>query len=160
MAVDTFLKVDGIKGESKDSAHKDEIDVLGWSWGMSQSGTFGTGGGGGAGKVNVQDVTVTKYVDASSPDLMLHCCNGKHIPKATLVVRKAGENPVEYVVINFEKLLVSSVSTGGAGGEERLTENVTFNFSNFEVEYKPQADTGGGEAPIKIGWDILANKKK
>ena len=74
--------MDGIKGESVDSKHKDEIDVLAWSWGMSNSGSAHMGGGAGSGKVNVQDLSLTKYIDVSSPDLMLSCCNGKHIPKA------------------------------------------------------------------------------
>src|ERR1700704_5685866 len=79
MAVDIFLDIEGIKGESKDSKHKDTIDVLSWSWGMSQSGTAHMGGGAGAGKVSVQDINFTHYLDKSSPTLMLHCCNGKHI---------------------------------------------------------------------------------
>jgi type VI secretion system secreted protein Hcp len=161
MAVDAFLMLDGIKGESTDDKHKDEIDVLAWSWGMSQSGTFGSGPGGGAGKVDVQDISFTKYVDASSPELMTHCCNGKHIGKGTLTLRKAGEKPLDYLIIKFEKLLVSSLSTGGSNGEERLTENVTFNFGNFEVEYQAQDDKGGPKGgPVKASWDLQANKKK
>ncbi|HYN78560.1 MAG TPA: type VI secretion system tube protein Hcp, partial [Lamprocystis sp. (in: g-proteobacteria)] len=73
MAVDMFLKLEGVTGESQDKTHTGEIDVLAWSWGLSQSGTFHTGGGGGAGKVNVQDLSFTKYIDKSSPNLMLYC---------------------------------------------------------------------------------------
>ena len=91
MAVDMFIKLGDIQGESKDKKHMGETDVLAWSWGMSQSGTFHTGGGGGAGKVNVQDISLTKWVDKASAPLMLHCCNGKHIPECLLTVRKAGE---------------------------------------------------------------------
>jgi type VI secretion system secreted protein Hcp len=90
MAVDMFLKIDDVKGESKDSKHKDEVDVLSWSWGMSQSGTMHAGSGGGAGKVNVQDLSLTKYVDKGSPNLMMSCCSGKHYKEALLTVRKAG----------------------------------------------------------------------
>src|SRR4029077_11299318 len=106
MAVDMFIKIGTLKGESKDKTHKEEIDVLAWSWGMSNSGSAHLGGGAGAGKVNVQDLSFTKYIDNSSPDLMLACCNGKHFDKATLVVRKAGENPLEYLTINMEELMV------------------------------------------------------
>ena len=84
MAVDMFIKMDGIKGESGDKSHKEEINVLAWSWGMSNSGSAHLGGGAGSGKVNVQDLSLTKYIDKSSPDLMLCCCNGKHIAKAQL----------------------------------------------------------------------------
>src|SRR5215467_7426071 len=98
MAVDMFIKIGDLKGESKDSKHKDEIDVLAWSWGMSNSGSAHVGGGAGSGKVNVQDLSFTKYTDAASADLYLACCNGKHFDEALLTVRKAGgEEPVEYI---------------------------------------------------------------
>jgi type VI secretion system secreted protein Hcp len=159
MAVDMFIKIDGIKGECKDDKYKNEIDVLAWSWGMSQSGSFHTGGGGGSGKVNVQDMSFTKYLDKSSSPLMLHCCNGKHIDSATLVVRKAGEDQIEYLKIKMTKVLVSSVSTGGSGGEDTLTENVTLNFAKVEFAYKEQTDKGGAGGEVKMGWDMEKNVK-
>ena len=115
----------GSKASPSSKGHTEEIDVLAWSWGLSQSGTFASGGGGGAGKVNAQDLSITKYVDKASPELLLACSNGKHIKDAVLSIRKAGESPLEYLTITLEKVLVSSVSTGGTGGEDRLTENVT-----------------------------------
>lgn len=161
MAYDMTIKIDGIKGESKLKDHVDEIDVLAWSWGLSQSGTFHAGGGGGAGKVNVQDLSFTKWVDKSSPELMLACSNGKHIPKAVLSIRKAGEKPLDYVVITIEKLLVSSVSTGGSGGEDRLTENVTVNFTKVKVEYQEQDEKGGPKGgKVTYSWDIEQNVKQ
>src|SRR6202043_4195331 len=117
MAVDMFLKLDGVKGESKDKAHTQEIDILSWSWGMSNSGSAHSGGGAGAGKVNVQDLSFTKWVDSATPKLALACCDGKHFANATLVVRKAGEKPVEYLKIKIEEVLITSISTGGPGGE-------------------------------------------
>ena len=59
-----FLKLDGVKGESKDKAHTQDIDIISWSWGMSNSGSAHQGGGAGSGKVNVQDLSVTKYIDS------------------------------------------------------------------------------------------------
>jgi type VI secretion system secreted protein Hcp len=159
MAVDMFIKIGTLKGESKDKTHKGEIDVLAWSWGMSNSGSAHVGGGAGAGKVNVQDLSFTKYLDLSSPDLMLACCNGKHIDSATLVVRKAGEQPLEYLKIKLTEVLVTSVSTGGSGGEDRLTENVTLNFAKVNVDYIEQTPTGGQGDKPKMGWDISANVK-
>jgi len=161
MAVDMFLKLNGVESESLDKGHPKEIDVLAWSWGMSQSGTFHMGGGGGAGKVAVQDLSVTKYVDAASNVLLLKCCNGAHIPDGLLTVRKAGgDDPVEYIKISLEKILVTSVSTGGSGGEDRLTENVTLNFAKVKFEYQPQGPTGAKEGgPKPMGWDIPANTK-
>jgi type VI secretion system secreted protein Hcp len=160
MAVDIFLKLDGVTGESQDSTHKNEIDVLSWSWGMSQSGTTHMGGGGGSGKVSVQDLSLTKYLDASSPTLQKFCANGKHVATATLTVRKAGENPLEYLKIDLEEIIISSVSTGGSGGEDRLTENVSLNFKKFHTTYTPQDEAGGAGAAVEAKWNIAENKEE
>jgi len=160
MAVDMFMKLDGIKGESRDKTHGGEIDVLAWSWGLSNSGTFHTGGGGGAGKANVQDLSFTKYVDAGSADLQLSCANGKHIAKGTLVVRKAGEEPLEYIIIELSKILVSSVSTGGSGGVDRRTENVTLNFEEVHFTYWTQGEKGSKGESSEYKYNIAENVKK
>src|SRR6185437_11998304 len=137
MAVDMFLELDGIKGETSDKAFKSKnaMDLLAWSWG-----TFHSGTGGGAGKANFQDISVTKYIDLASPNLMLYCANGKHVTKGTITIRKAGENPLEYLKISMKNILVTSYSTGGSGGEERLTENVSLNFAEVKVEYAQQTE--------------------
>jgi type VI secretion system secreted protein Hcp len=157
MAVDMFIKIGALKGESADKVHKGEIDVLAWSWGLSNSGSAHYGAGAGAGKVNVQDLSFTKWIDASSPELMLAGCNGKHFPEAKLTVRKAGESPLEYLIITMQDVMVTSVSTGGSGGEDRLTENVTLNFAKVKVEYTEQTATGAPGSKPKMGWDIAAN---
>lgn len=158
MAVDMFLKLDSIKGEAQDAMHKDEIDVLGWSWGASQSGTTHMGAGGGGGKVNIQDMSLTKYVDSASHALLKKVFDGSHIKEATLVVRKAGGSPLEYIVILMEDVMVTSVSVGGSGGEDRLTENVSLNFSKVTYNYRPQKEDGTGGADKIEGWDIAENK--
>ncbi len=158
MAVDMFLKITGVEGESTDKSHKGEIDVLAWSWGMSQSGTTHMGGGGGSGKVNVQDISLTKYVDASSNALMLGCCKGTHFDEAVLVVRKAGDTPLEYIKLTMKEVIVSSLSTGGSGGEDRLTENLTLNFAEFKYEYQTQSTKGGKEGGARTAaWNIAEN---
>jgi len=159
--MDMFLKLDGVTGESKD---KDKgtvgtIDVLAWSWGMSQSGNFHSGGGGGAGKANVQDLSLTKYIDKSTPVLMLASLTGKHFATAELNIRKAGDKPYVYTKITMTKLLISSVSTGGSGGEDRLTENVTLNFAKVKVEYFEQGDTGSVSAAGDFTFDVEGNAK-
>ena len=159
MAMDMFLKVDGITGESNDAA-KDTvgtIDVLAWSWGVSQSGTMHVAKGGGAGKANVQDLSITKWYDDSSPVLQKRCVAGTHIASAELNVRKAGDAPYVYIKISMTNVLVSSVSTGGSGGEDRLTENVTLNFAEVKVEYFKQGDTGSVEAGQKFTYKISEN---
>ncbi|NND91257.1 MAG: type VI secretion system tube protein Hcp [Granulosicoccus sp.] len=158
MAVDMFIKLDGVEGEAQDDKHKKEIDVLAWSWGSSQSGTTHMGAGGGGGKANIQDLSLTKYIDSSTHTLLQRTFDGKHIKEGTLVVRKAGGTPLEYLKIKMTDIMVTSVSTGGSGGEDRLTENVTLNFSKVEVDYVPQKEDGTGEAEKKAGWDIAENK--
>jgi type VI secretion system secreted protein Hcp len=157
MAVDMFLKIGDIVGESKDKTHKDEIDVLAWSWGASNSGSFHTGGGGGAGKVNVQDLSFTKFIDLATTELFLATCNGKHFPEATLIVRKAGETPLEYLTVVMNDVLITSYSTGGSGGEDRLTENVTLNFAKVKLTYKEQAAKGAQAKAPSVSWNIQEN---
>ena len=159
MAVDMFIKIGALKGESKDHKHKEEIDVLAWSWSMSNSGSAHVGGGAGSGKVNVNDLSFTHYIDKTSTELMLAACNGKHFPDALLTVRKAGEKPVEYLKIKMTDVLITSVSTGGSGGEDRLTENVSLNFAKVGVDYTPQKQDGSEDKTLTMGWDISANVK-
>ena len=159
MAVDMFLELDGIKGEAMDAKHKETIDVLAWSWGSSQSGTTHIGSGGGGGKVNVQDLSVTKYVDKASAPLLQHCTNGKHITKGKLIVRKAGEKPLEYIVLEMKDLMVTHVSSGGSGGEDRLTENCTLNFAEYKYVYTTQAKDGSAGPKVEWAWNIAKNDK-
>ena len=160
MAYDMVIKIAGVDGESKVGDHEDEIDVLSWSWGMSQSGSFHVGGGGGSGKVDVQDISLTKYVDKATTPLMLKCCKGEHLDDATLTVRKSGGDPVDYLVIEMVKVLVTSVSTGGGGGEDRLTENITLNFAEVTTKYQPQADDGSADGgTVDMGWSMETGKE-
>ena len=159
MAMDQFMELKLIEGESDDKVYgpKKAIDVLAWSWGMSQSGSFHVGGGGGAGKANFQDLSFTKYVDNSSPTLMQMLATGDHIEDGTLTVRKAGKTPLEYIKVNMKKIMVTSISTGGSGGEDKLTENVTLNFAEVEFDYTNQLPTGGAGKMIPFKFDIAKN---
>ena len=160
MAVDMFIQIGALKGESRDKVHAGKTDVLAWSWGMSNSGSAHVGGGAGSGKVNVQDLSFTHYIDKTSTELMLAACNGKHFPEALLVVRKAGEKPVEYLKIKMTDILITSLSTGGSGGEDRLTENVTLNFAKVHVDYTPQDQAGAAGDTKSMDWDIALNAKE
>jgi type VI secretion system secreted protein Hcp len=158
MAVDIFLKLDGIKGESQDSKHKEEIDVMSYSFGASQSGTMAYGGGGGSGKVQFQDISFTHRVDKSSPILFLHCANGAHIKEATLTNRKAGKEQQEYLVLKLTDILVTSVQHGDSAGGELPMESVSLNFAKIEMEYKEQKKDGTLGAGVKFNWDQKLNK--
>jgi type VI secretion system secreted protein Hcp len=158
-AVDMFIVIDGIAGETRDSIYSkdDGIDVLAWSNGLSNSGSTHSGGGGGAGKVNIQDLSLTKFLDSSSPYLMLYASTGRHIESATLFVRKAGDGQQNYFRIEMQDIIVSSVSSGGSGGEDRLTENVTLNFAKITWTYYPTDERGNAGKPITTGWNIADN---
>ena len=157
--MDQFIVLDGINGEADDKVYgpKKAIDVLAWSWGMSQSGSFHAGAGGGAGKANFQDLSFTKYVDNSTPTLMQKLATGDHIATGTLTVRKAGKTPLEYIHLKLKKIMVTSLSTGGSGGEDKLTENVTLNFAEFEFDYTNQLPTGGKGTEVPFKFDISKN---
>lgn len=160
MAVDMFLKLEGIDGESVDATHADSINIISWNWGASQSGTTHMGAGGGAGKSSFQDISITKYVDKSSHALLKHLAKGTHINEGTLTVRKAGDSPLEYIVLIMTKCIITSISTGGAGGEDRLSENITINFEEFEFKYTPQKDDGSPDSPLPFKYNIAENQEK
>jgi type VI secretion system secreted protein Hcp len=160
MAVDMFLMLDGIKGESADDKHKGEIDIEAFSWGMSQSGSGHRGSGLGTGKVDVADISITKFIDKSSPSIMLACANGKHIPKGKITVRKAGENPLDYLTVDLENILISSYQTSGSeGGNERPAENISLNFGKVKVEYWTQSEKGAKGENANFSWDVAKNVK-
>jgi type VI secretion system secreted protein Hcp len=111
-----FLKLDGIQGESQDDKHKNEIQLASFNVGLTNAGTGGANLGSGAGRSNLQDMHFTKQTDSSSPSLFLACCTGRHIPTATITIRKAGENPVEYLVYKLTEVFVSSHNASGQQG--------------------------------------------
>lgn len=160
MAVDYFLKIDGIEGESQDDKHKNEIDVLSWSFGESNRGTFGMGGGGGAGKVEMQDFNFTMRVNKASPKLFVACATGQHFKKAVLTCRKAGDKQQEFMTITMTDCMISSYQSGAAGGTESIPiEQISLNFTKMEYEYREQKPDGTLGGAIKSGYDIAANKK-
>ena len=158
MAIDSFLKLGTLKGESVVKGFEDQIQLLSWSWGMTQSGTTHSASGGGAGKVDVSDIQVTKYVDASSPTLALACCKGTHYDTATLTMRKAGGTALEYVTLTLTDLIITSYSVSGAGGGDLLSDTFTLNFSKYKYSYQPQDNKGAKKGgSIDATYDIAKN---
>ncbi|HEX2879545.1 MAG TPA: type VI secretion system tube protein Hcp [Polyangiaceae bacterium] len=151
-SVDMFLEIDGIKGESKDEKHKGEIEILSFSWGATNP-TSDFGGGGGTGKVSISDLSVIKPVDRSSTELFVHTATGKHIPEATLTLRKKSSDtgePQEFLKIKLNDILVSSVQQAGAGDSDRPTESISLNFTKIELAY--QTEDG---SVVTGGYDII-----
>ena len=164
-AVDYFLKIDGIAGESLDAKHKGEIELESFSWGETQEQALATGGGAAAGKVHVQDLHFTMKFNKASPLLLLASASGQHLKSAVLTARKAGKDATEFLVYKFSDLVVSSYQTGGSRGQPDPIDQVAFNFGRIDVEYHPQGPAGPTVAPgptispIKTGWDVKANAK-
>ena len=168
MAVDIFFKLgDKIKGESiddgkdgKDAALKDQIDILSWSWSASYSGSFQTGSGGGAGKANIGDLSLQKYTDKSTNDIVKHLVSGEHIPTGLLSVRKAGgAKPLVYYFMELEDIIISSYNIGGSvGSDDRPVESISLNFARYRITYTIQDNKGAAAGKTSAGWDIPKNK--
>ena len=159
MAADIFAKIGDIKGESRDSKHKDEVEVLSWSWGVSQSGTLQSGVGVGAGKANFNDFNFTHHVDKASPVLLKACATGEHIKEATITVRKAGKGQQEYLIIKMSDVLITSVNPGGSGEAAGFAESVAMQFAKVDLEYKPRKADGSLDAGLHFKYDIKGNKE-
>jgi type VI secretion system secreted protein Hcp len=158
-AVDYFLKIEGIPGEAADHKHKDEINLLSFSFGASQHGTMAFGGGGGAGKVQMQDFHFMMNVNKASPKLFLACATGEHIKSALLTCRKAGKEQQEYLKVKFSDLLVSSYQTNGDGNSNHLpTDAISLNFSKIEWDYKIQDEKGQLKPGAVAGYDVKSMK--
>ena len=157
-AVDYFLKIDGIQGESKNATHKGEIDLESWSWGEAQSHPAAVGGAAGTAKVTMNDFSFTTRLSKASPMLFLKCAEGSHIKAAWLTAHRGASKAADYFLKwTFSDLLISSYQTGAAG--DVPIDQVSFNFAKIEVEYKPQKPDGSLAGSIKSGWDAAANKQ-
>jgi type VI secretion system secreted protein Hcp len=158
--VDYFLKIDGVDGESTDDKHKGEIELVSWSFGGTNAGSFSSGGGGGTGKVALQDFSFVKRLDKASPKLFTACCTGEHVKSATLVCRKAGGDQQEFLTIVLTSAIVSTYQSGGSAGSDVIPmDQVSLNFAKIEVKYKEQKPDGSLGGEVIGGWDVTTNKK-
>lgn len=160
MPADVFLQIEGIPGESSDENHKDWIEILSYSHGVSQtgSGSRSTGGAATSGRTDHQDFSIVKALDKASPELNLYCCNGKHIKKMTLELCRATGDKQPYMKYMFEDIIVTSVSIGGGGGGIP-TESVTFNYGRLDWVYiETDHETGKKVGEVKKWWDLVTNK--
>ncbi len=161
MAVDYFLKLDTIDGESKDNTHSKEIEIISWSWNEAQQGTFGQNSGAGSGKVNMGDMSFSMMCCKASTPMMAACASGKHLSGgAILTCRKAaGDTPVEYMKITLKPVMITSYQTGGSSGAEIPIDSFTLNYATIKIEYKGQKDDGTAENAPAFGWDLEKNTK-
>lgn len=158
-AVDYFLKIDGIRGESKDVVHADAIQIDSWSWGASNAGTMQAGGGGGGGRARVRDFFFTMHINRATPRLMQKLASGEHIPKAVLICRKAGKTPQEYLKIFFEDIVVSSYTVNSARGDGPTpTESIGLNFAKMSFEYRQQKANGTLDGAVVATINLKENR--
>ena len=157
MAADIFAKLGDIKGEALDDKHKDEIEVLSFSWGVTNAGSLATGGAG-AGKATFRDLSIVHNIDKASPKLLQACATGVHLKEATITHRKAGRSQQEYLVVKMNDIIVTGVAHGGAG-DQAPSETVTLAFAKVNLEYRPQKADGSLDAGIHFKYDIKANKE-
>jgi len=158
MASDIFAKIGDIKGESADDKHKDEIEVLSFSWGVANTATIGAGGGGaGAGRATFHDLSFTHTIDKASPRLLQACATGSHLKEATITHRKAGKGQQEFLVIKMNDIIITGVSLGDSSGGG-TSENVTLAFAKIDLEYRPQRPDGSLDPGVHFKFDIKANK--
>ena len=155
--VDVFLKLDGVDGESKDDAHTNEIDILSFSHSINQSGSMGRAGGGGVGKVSVGELTLVAEASKASPNLYINCCTGKHHASAILTVRKAGETPVEFMVIEMTNVIITSYGTSGSS--EYPVDQFCLNFEEIKYTYTEQNADGSAGAGIDQTFNVQKNIK-
>ncbi|MGE5274511.1 MAG: Hcp family type VI secretion system effector [Verrucomicrobiota bacterium] len=157
MASDIFAKIGDIKGESLDDKHKDEIEVLSWSWGMTNA-AKPTGSGGGAAKASFHDLSFTHKIDKASPVLMKGCATGQHLKEATITHRKAGKGQQDFLIIKMNDVLITAVTDADSAEDGRL-ETVSLAFAKVDLEYRPQKADGSLDAGIHFKYDIKARKE-
>jgi type VI secretion system secreted protein Hcp len=152
MAIDTHIKFDGVDGEATHKDHKGEIEVLSWSWGVSNAaGT--TGGGSGRGKATPGDMHFMHLYDKASPVLAKQCANGKHFKSVVLTSRKSGEGQKDFFKMTMKEVFISSVQPSGSSGGD-IAESVSMTYKEIEFSYKPQDDKGGLGGEVKFGWNV------
>ncbi len=158
MAADTFARIGDIQGESLDTRHKGEIEVLSWSWGVTQSSVIQAGGGAGAGKPAFAEFHLTHAVDKATPALLKACATGQHIPDATITIRKSGGSQQEFLIIKMTDVIVTSAQQSAPGASAGLVESVGLQFAAVDLEYKPQKPDGSLDAGVHFTYDIKNNR--
>jgi type VI secretion system secreted protein Hcp len=157
VASDIFAKIGDIKGESLDDKHKDEIEVLSWSWGVTNAHPATAGSGAGAGKASFHDLSFTHRIDKASPVLMKGCATGVHLKEATITHRKAGKGQQEFLIVKMNDVIITSVTDQDSSGDH--VETVSLAFAKVDLQYRPQKSDGSLDAGIHFKYDIKANKE-
>jgi type VI secretion system secreted protein Hcp len=155
MAIEYHLEVKGVKGESAATKHKEQIELLSWSWGATNPTTI-VGSGMSAGKVSMSDLSITKKVDKSSPFLLKLCVTGATVEEATVYCSKltGGKTPEDYLIIKLSEVYVSSHQVGGSWGEDVGKETFTLAYGKLHYDYKAQDTQGRLVSAGSVEYDL------
>jgi type VI secretion system secreted protein Hcp len=156
MAVDFFLKLDGIDGESQDDKHKNEITVSSFSWGAIQTTSVAGTGGSGAGKASLQDLNIMKHYDVASTPIYKALLTGTHIKTGVLTAVKSGGDGSPFMTITLGELFVTSIQISGSS--EVPMEGVSFSYNTIKTQYAQQDETGKLNVKAAVGYNLKANK--
>jgi len=157
MAVDFYLKLDGIQGEATDASFKDQVKLLTFSWGGTQRSSVAAGGAGsGAGKVDLADLSITKYYDKSSAPLFKSLVQGTHVQTGVLSAVKAGAGGSPFLKISLGELFVTGIHVSAS--DEVPTESVSFSYRSIRVEYSSQDSQGNLTATGPVNYDLSTNQ--
>ena len=159
MASDFHIKFDGVEGEATHKDHKGEIELLSWSWDVTQTTGAATGGGSGRGKATPGEFVISHVYDKASPVLAKHCAAGKHFKDAKLTARKAGEGQKAFLVVTLKEVFITSVSPS-ASSEGNIEEEVRCSYKDIEFAYKAQDEKGGLGGEVKFGWNTSTTETR
>jgi len=170
MSFNTFLKIDGIPGESINDKHKDWIEIIEFETGIKQptAASKGTAGGAPAGRANFDDFRIVKAIDKSTPKISLACANGTAIKEIKIELCRAGGEELKYMEYILTNSVISEHTVSGPNKiinpneEEEIlpTEIVKFNFGKIQWSYTQQKrDDGSGGGNVAGGWDLEKNRK-
>jgi type VI secretion system secreted protein Hcp len=157
MALNMFLKLDGVAGESTNKSHKDEIEVLSFSWGVEHAAPIARGSGRRAGRAQANDIHFTTTVGKASPTLLLACATGRHLKQGLFVIETAGEKPFAFYKVTVTDVLVTSYQTGGGG--ELPIDSFSLNFRTLRVRETTQDQKGGIGDSVETAFDFGHNRQ-
>lgn len=159
MAIEIFLKLDGITGESEKKGAEGWIEIFSFSNGASNPSSVAFGTGSGAGKVDLSSLSLQKQLDKSSPFLFANCCSGTHIATGQMIVREAtgSETTQTYFQYDMKEVFIDSISWGGAAGGGKPSESVSVSTKSLQITYTPQNSDGSLGNKIVKGWNVATN---
>lgn len=159
MAVDFFLQLDGIEGESTDEVHAKELELASWGFAVNNPPNIGSAtGGAGTGKASLTDINCTSPMSKASGFLFEYCANGKHMKTAKLTCRKAGEKQEDFLIITLEEVYIGNYQTSGSSGSDIPYDSFSLAFAKITFDYKAQGATGGTISAGAKSWDLRKNK--